>query len=234
MSKSKKVILFIVEGPSEETAFGSIFNKIFSSDVVTFEIIHGDMTTRYETYDDPREAVRQKVISYIEMYKVFNWSDIKRIIQISDTDGAFIPDEYVIEATGNICYKDNCILTSDSDYIKKRNKIKKTVMNRLASYSYLTYEGKRVPYNIFYLSRNLEHALYRIEDDLTDEQKKDQAHQFRIKYKNNTKSFKKLLLDDGLLVPGSYKETWQYINDGFNSLNRGSNLGLIFDICKVS
>ena len=37
-----------------------------------------------------------------------------------------------------------------------------------------------------------------------------------------------LICDPSVAVPGTYKETWEYIEEGNNSLNRHSNLHLIF------
>ena len=41
----KKVIIFIVEGPSDKAALGTIFQNYFSTDEVRFLVIHGDITT---------------------------------------------------------------------------------------------------------------------------------------------------------------------------------------------
>ena len=41
----KKVIAFIVEGPSDEAALGTIMKEFFSSNEVQFVVIHGDITT---------------------------------------------------------------------------------------------------------------------------------------------------------------------------------------------
>ena len=45
MSKAKKVIFVIVEGPTDEDALSSVLKQIFSSAEVHFHVIHGDITT---------------------------------------------------------------------------------------------------------------------------------------------------------------------------------------------
>lgn len=45
MASTRKVVLFIVEGPSDEAALGGIFTKIFNNAAVKFDVIHGDVTT---------------------------------------------------------------------------------------------------------------------------------------------------------------------------------------------
>ena len=42
----KKIILFIVEGPSDETSLSTVLSRIFSSSSVKFQVIHGDILTR--------------------------------------------------------------------------------------------------------------------------------------------------------------------------------------------
>ena len=42
----KKVIVFIVEGPSDEAALGTIMKAYFSGDEVQFVVIHGDITLK--------------------------------------------------------------------------------------------------------------------------------------------------------------------------------------------
>ena len=50
--KEKKVIAFIVEGPSDETALGSIMKEYFSNHEVQFVVVHGDITLKdYVTID---------------------------------------------------------------------------------------------------------------------------------------------------------------------------------------
>ena len=42
----KKIVLVIVEGPSDETALGIMLNQIYDKDSVYVHIMHGDITTR--------------------------------------------------------------------------------------------------------------------------------------------------------------------------------------------
>ena len=42
----KKVIMFIVEGPSDEAALGTIMKEIFSQNHIRFIVVRGDITTR--------------------------------------------------------------------------------------------------------------------------------------------------------------------------------------------
>lgn len=42
----KKVVAFIMEGPSDEAALGSIMKEYFSSNEVQFVVLHGDITLK--------------------------------------------------------------------------------------------------------------------------------------------------------------------------------------------
>ena len=42
----KKVIAFIVEGPSEEAALGTVMSEYFSGSRVKFTVVHGDITLK--------------------------------------------------------------------------------------------------------------------------------------------------------------------------------------------
>mgnify|MGYP002508155943 CR=1 FL=1 len=42
----KKVVIFIVEGPSDEAALGTIMKEYFSSNEVQFIVVHGDITLK--------------------------------------------------------------------------------------------------------------------------------------------------------------------------------------------
>ena len=66
MAATKKVILFIVEGPTEETALGSVLERCFDSDRVRFDVIHGDITSALSGDKNPRERVRTAVLDEIE------------------------------------------------------------------------------------------------------------------------------------------------------------------------
>ena len=48
----KKVMLFIVEGPTDETSLSTVLNRIFSSSTVKFQVVHGDILTHDFTSSD--------------------------------------------------------------------------------------------------------------------------------------------------------------------------------------
>ena len=67
----KKVMLFIVEGPTDETSLSTVLNRIFSSSTVKFQVVHGDVLTRdFTSSDKIVAAVWDQVKAFMgEIYK---------------------------------------------------------------------------------------------------------------------------------------------------------------------
>lgn len=58
----KKVILFIVEGPSDRAALGPIMEEYFNSEDIKFLIVHGDITIKnYITKDNAIIKVNEQI-----------------------------------------------------------------------------------------------------------------------------------------------------------------------------
>ena len=94
----KKVVLVIVEGPSDDTALGIMLNQIYDKDSVHVHIMHGDITTRKGVRSDNIVAkIGDEVRAYAKSQH-YSSKDFKQIIHIVDTDGAYIPDEKIISA----------------------------------------------------------------------------------------------------------------------------------------
>lgn len=225
MANIKQVMIFIVEGPTEETALAQILSRIFSTNQVKFEIVHGDITNMRGA--DPRERVRDFILQSLGR-NGYRWKDIVRIVQIGDTDGAFIPDAYVKESQdGGIHYGEDEIYAVDVDAMRKRNARKKRAMEELAGISVITYKGTGVPYSIYFFSRNMEHALHDESGELGTEQKVRLAQRFRRRYASRIDEFKQFITSPEVANDGDYREIWRRIGEGTASLRRGSNLHLL-------
>ena len=155
----RKILFVIVEGPSDEDALGVIFNRIYDKNTVYIHITHGDITTRFN--DAPNKNIFTMLGDMIRGYansNHFKKSDFKAIIHIVDMDGAFIPDDNIIEdiAATKPQYLPAGIHTCSKQGIAARNKMKRSSINSLCG------RGKiwDVPYRVFYMSCNLDHVLY--------------------------------------------------------------------------
>ena len=221
----KKVVSVIVEGPSDESALGLLLTDYFSSDSVRFVIIHGDITTQIDvTPENIISRIDEFIHEMMGKYH-YNETDMKRIIHIVDTDGAFIPSDAVHESEIDLQYHIDHIETDHVEKIVARNKKKANLLYKL----HKTGNIHKIPYRVYYNSRNLEHVLNDVIEDLTDEEKRDKADEFAELYEDNLEGFIELITQDEISVPGSYQQTWKYIEKNCHSLERHTNMRLIFE-----
>lgn len=227
MAKTRKVILFVLEGPSDETALGGLLEQIFDNSTVKFDVVHGDMTTSYRSTGKIRDYLRRAIIDHLSRDLGYGWNDLERIVLICDSDGAFVSDDFVYESEdGKLHYEAECIYAGNRKLICKRNEKKSDALRKLVSVSELTHNKRKVPLSVYFLSRNLEHALSNKSGECGNSEKEELAHKFAWKYRNDIAGFARFLRDD-LAVEGDYKQTWDYLAEGTNSLSRCSNLHLV-------
>lgn len=123
----RKIVLVIVEGPSDETALGVALSQLFDRDKVYIHIMHGDITSRKGVQSS---NIISKLGNEIRKYansQHYKAKDFKQIIHIVDTDAVFIPDEKIIEdeSAKEILYQSEGIHTQKPDEIIERNLQKK-------------------------------------------------------------------------------------------------------------
>lgn len=222
---AKKILLFIVEGPTDETALSTVFNRIFSSELIRFHVIHGDLLTKdFITPDKIIAEVNAQIKRFCgNIYKPIHFAGVVHLI---DTDGAFIPENAIIkdQSKGRAYpyYTDDTILTPAPDSVIDRNKRKRSNILKLTGLQRIG----GIPYQIYYFSCNLDHVLHG-ERNLTEDEKILKARDFDLRYADHPDAFIRLLKSAEILAPGDYRETWSYIQSGLLSLQRRSNVGLI-------
>lgn len=95
-ANTKKIILFIVDGPTDEDALSPVLKKIFQNTQVRFHVVHGDITSDMRVNNaNAVSTVNAHVKMEMDRYGLKR-SDIIRVIHLIDTDGAFIPKQNVI------------------------------------------------------------------------------------------------------------------------------------------
>ena len=220
----KKIVFVIVEGPSDEEALGVLLNRIYDSKAVYVRVMHCDITTEL---DVNAGNVVAKIGDVVKNYagRTFKPRDFSRIIHITDMDGAFIPDDAIVEDAAAVdpFYSVTEIRTQRKSGIENRNRRKRECLNRLSSASRIW----GVPYQIYYMSCNLDHALYG-KLNSTDDEKEADAFAFAKKYRDDIPGFMKYISESDFSVIRSYPQSWQYIREGLHSLERNTNLGLCF------
>ena len=225
--KRRKVVLVIVEGPSDETALVQSFAALFDPDRVMIKVVHGDMTADFGSGSSNIAASLGNLVKGCASRYGLKRSDFLRVIHITDTDGAYIPDANVIEDinhNGRPNYDETNIIASPKSKIKERNVRKRANLDKLSS---LTTVWGKIPYSIYYMSCNLDHVLYGVQNS-DDATKSKNAFQFARKYKDNLDGFVEYVTDPVIAVAGDYRDTWAYIRQGLNSLRRHTNLNLCF------
>ena len=75
----------------------------------------------------------------------------------------------------------------------------------------------------------MEHVLYGELRDFSDEEKQILSDDFADKYDGKADEFIEFISDPEIAVPGTYQKTWDYIEKDKNSLERHTNMGLIFN-----
>lgn len=226
--KSKGVVLFIVEGISDKEALGLPMSRLLTSDTVHFAMINGDCINR-----DPSKAIDAIKNSVRDVSVKYNYlqSDFIEIVHIIDTDGSFIPENRVISDSaikGTEFLPDRIITSNFEETITRHNRRKLTATLLSETKSIM-----KIPYGIYFMSRNLEHVTQGIDGHVNSNNKVILANEFADKYGDDTKQFVKLLFSDDIAVPGSYRDTWLYIMDGTNSLKRKCNLCVLLEKYKV-
>lgn len=220
----KRIVFVIVEGPSDEEALGVLLNRFFDSNTVYIHVMHSDITSELDVSPDNIVA---KIGNTVRTYagKIFKQTDFGQIIHITDTDGAFIPDDAIVEdsTVEKPFYALTGIQTKNKTGIANRNHRKRENMNRLSA----THKVWNIPYRIYYMSCNLDHALYGLLNS-TDDEKENNAFAFAKKFRNDIYGFISYLCESDFSVIGGYPESWQYIREGLHSLERHTNFGLCF------
>ena len=224
--REKKVVAFIVEGPSDEAALGTIMKEYFSSNEVQFVVVHGDITLKdYVSEDDIVKKIHEQIEGVRIKYR-YSRDDFIKIIHITDTDGVYIPGTDVKEAdVEETQYYVDHIDAKNVSTIVERNKRKRDILYKLRTRKKIN----GIPYRIYFNSCNLEHVLHGELKNYSDEEKQILSDDFAEQYDGKVDEFIKFISAPIVAVQGTYQKTWDYIERDKNSLNRHTNMHLVFE-----
>ena len=219
----KKIVFVIVEGPSDDEALGVLFEKLFDQTTVFVHITHGDITS--DPGVDPHFIV-SNVTNIVKAYAKSNHltnSHFQQIIHIVDTDGAFVTNDHIVEDSSaeKPIYSLTEIRTANVHGLQMRNERKKKSLSRLSRLQAIW----NIPYQVYYMSCNLDHVLHNIQN-LTDEEKEKKALAFVKQYRDKLGAFVQFLSESEFSVSTNYIESWEFITHELHSLERHTNLGL--------
>lgn len=221
----RKAVVFIVEGKTDKNALEHIFQVIYKHKNVTFEFTRGDVTSDVSTTKEQMvDAVYEKVDMYMKEKKL-NKNNIWQIVQIFDMDGTYIPEEAIIQGdTKEFLYSETNISCRDTRKIRVRNAHKSERMDYLLGLA----DIKGISYKCYFVSSNLDHALYN-KLNLTDEEKEAYANSFYNLFEGREKLFVDFLNSDVVNgCPDRFPASWKYIKEQLHSLERHTNLNIYF------
>lgn len=220
-----KAVIFIVEGATDKKALNHIFKKLYQHKEIHFEFTHGDITSDENICKDNIET---KIYQFVDNYrkdKKLKISDIWQIVQIFDTDGTYIDDTHIIQGKSKeLVYSTQFISCKNIEKVKSRNQHKRELMNYLLNCNSI----KGIPYRCYYLSSNLDHALYN-KLNLSDELKVKYADAFYEFFWGKEQLFINFLdMEVVNGVPDNFFASWKYIKEDLHSLERHTNLNIYF------
>lgn len=234
---SKKVILIIVEGPTEETVFYEFLEQRFDQSEVRIDVQHGDVLSVLSK-QSIKNSIGQLIKDYLSKYKLLA-SDLVAVVHFTDADGCFIPNEFIQiapEQTTRHKYGEDAIYVANEQRktkIEERNKLKSNHMKVLASNKDFMINKISVPYQLFYFSTNLDHVLWD-ERNAVKEEKMDKAEEFLENLEEPIETFfwRFLTLEQGLSYEDKVKTSWDQLMEELNSLQRSTNMPLMFEMIE--
>ena len=223
--KSKKVVLFIVEGVTEEISLSRILKKLNNDKKIYFQLVNTDITSKkLNNVTNIISKVNDEIKKSISK-KYFKKSDIIQIIHIVDLDGSYIkPQKVKYHDNDKIKYSSDYIMTNNVESIRDRNFNKSQILNKLSSTKMIN----GIPYKIFFFSTNLEHVLHNVQN-ATREEKNELAQKFEDKFYNNPKNFIEFINNSQFAINKDYQDSWDFIKKENNSLKRFTNFNLFFN-----
>lgn len=230
---SKKFILFIVEGKNDEREMEALLHTPYFSEykdkyVPYFSPFHGDLTTdKNVTVNNILKKLNDIVTDFRKNGDPFSnikVQDIQEIVHIVDLDGAFIPLDNIIRGDGSsFTYEDDCIITSNVDGARGRNKKKTEILKKLIE----TKQVQNVPYSLYFASCDMDHLLFNKRNSSTSA-KAENSRKFQMLCKSNPELLEESVFKPEIAIGESYPESWAEIQNDCESLLRHTNIHLFF------
>ena len=223
----RKIVLVIVEGPSDADSLELYFSKFFDSNTVHMKIMYGDITSKRGINQSNIKARLGNEIKVYAENNHFKAADVQQIIHLVDMDGAFVDDSVIIEdeTKDKFVYTLESVIVPNRQVAIERNEHKRENLNTLSSRTSVMWNN--IPYKIYYMSCNLDHVLHD-KPNATDEEKMANSLDFTERYYDDINEFIKFISESTFSQCTDYKESWDYIKQDKHSLERNSNLGLCF------
>lgn len=218
---TEKSAVIVVEGYSDMVSIGTILKEYFSSTETQFVITRGDITSRDGVTPANVITKLKTEVDTVRTKYGYQWKDLIRIIHIADTDGTFTKDCVMKADVKSIQYYEDHMESANVEVTHQRNANKAEVMFKLSSINKIN----STDYRLYINSCNLEHVLHNALKDFSADEKEEMSDAFA----ENLPEFISFISDPDIAVSGTYRETWKFIAKDKHSLQRHTNMHLIFD-----
>ena len=248
----RKFILFIIEGENDKEEISAIlhtpyfdeFNKKYRVEFLFHrrqvnmnrnkgkirlgEATRGDITSDEGTTEKNIYSLLERIIrSFLnDTFPGTRPRDIERIVQVVDTDGAFIPEDAVILGSNQYDqYRSNCIETQNPASIINRNSRKAKVLRKMIGFTQIC----GIKYQVFFVSKDMEHVLFGF-TNMGSGRKRQCRLDFQSKCETNPEILFDSVLNPQVGTSLDYLSSWDDTNGiqkGTNSLKRSTNLNLL-------
>lgn len=229
MMQTSKVLLLLVEGISDKSALEPILSEILGNSSVRCYVLNGDITSHLDTETtNIKEKLVESILAFLDETKLLA-GDILKVIQLIDTDGTYIDDRCIDEGfVVKNSYEQNKIITKSKKNCIKRNHKKARIVNMLIGTKSLTCKSKRIGYEIYYFSCNLDHVLHN-DANICENEKVIKADEFVDSFYGKERDFIEFINENTLVLSNDYNESWKYIKLKNNSLHKHSNLHILIN-----
>lgn len=228
IDNTKKVIVVIVEGVSDKVSFEGYLNMLSKDKSVFFSVYRGDLTTDYTESEKTVNEILIDLIKECSEESNFEIKDVAMVIQITDTDGVFAKDVVeqdltLLDNDSTLYFQDKIVTRDVLKYIETQSFKKERILDCLHLSEIEIDMTQKIPFEIYYMSCNLECALHN-KYNTTDDEKSELSEEFAIKYpEEKMDDFIQFMHSINASGTLEFKQSWEYIKKGNNSLKPCSN-----------
>lgn len=211
MTLENKIILFVVEGPSDEDALIVPLEKELNEKriKVKTEVLYTDILTKYISKDSKefqitknnvigelKKIIKQKINK--EKFRGIKIKDIGKIIYITDTDNCFFKEEH--------------------------SKNKKECLKVLFKIDLFPIDKKEISFKVIFMSQNLEHVIIGELQEFSDDEKREISNNFSKKCEEDFNKYVELFESDEVKKWETYEKAYHGIEE---TNDRASNMNCL-------
>ena len=207
-----KIIIFIVEGPSDEDALMvPLENELINKKIKTkVKVLHTDILTKHIskesnifeiTSSNIMGKLKELIETEIKKIVGLKLKDIGKIIYITDTDDCFFKDQ---------------------PHSKNKKECLKILFNKRKLELGKGYAKKIIPFEVIFMSQNLEHVLTGELRNYSLEEKERISKEFREKCEENFEEYITFFTSTNIKKWKTYEESYskiEIINERSSNMN---------------